>query len=101
MFTVHLKPHHVQYSDGLWDERGEPEREHPHHVEIDLSTGMVGYTRLSPTEVKEQKAEAEKYHKAALELEKVREKRLAAIKGKAREDPAFRALAEHLGIPLD
>lgn len=101
MFSAHPKPHHVQYPDGIWDERGEPEREHPHHVEIDISTGMIGYTRLTAAEIAANKAEGAKLDKAQAELEKARDRRVGIIKGKAREDPAFRAIAEHLGIPLD
>jgi hypothetical protein len=30
---------------------GRPERTHPHHIEVDVSTGHVGYTRLTAAEI--------------------------------------------------
>lgn len=32
-----------------------PQRDHPHYVEVDVSTGMIGYTRLTAKEVEERR----------------------------------------------
>jgi hypothetical protein len=131
MLTAHPNPDHVQYPRGVvcldcndftpieverclscgssavalveegWDDAGPPHPGHLHHVEIDCSTGMVGYTRLTKAEIAERKAQ----EKAALVAEKDSreelEQRLGLIRAKAAEDPAFDALARHLGIRLE
>lgn len=51
---VHLDPTCSDHSEGKCPEEhwygGRPEKDWPHHVEIDISTGLVGYTRLSEEE---------------------------------------------------
>lgn len=62
-FIIHTKPHHVHIITSCSDHRdcpdwhwdgGRPEESHPHHVEIDCSTGLVGYTRLTAEEINDQ-----------------------------------------------
>jgi hypothetical protein len=84
-----------------WDDAGKPHPGHPHHVELDVSTGMVGYTRLTKTEITERAAEAKRIAVAEQEIQKELEQRHALIREKASSDPAFAALAKHLGINLE
>lgn len=131
MLTAHPNPHHVHYPRGVvcldcedftaleverclscgssavalveegWDESGPPHPGHPHHVEIDMSTGIVGYTRLSKAELAEQQAEAKRLNAAAEATRKERELGLELIRTKAADDPGFAALARHLGVTLE
>lgn len=131
MFTANPKPDHIQYPRGVlcldcdefipaelerciacgsgavalleqgqWRD-GRPDPGHPHHVEHDLSTGMVGYTRLTKAEIAERAVESRRFQaeqkKAAME----RELGLRQLREKAASDPAWAALARHLGISLD
>lgn len=56
------QPHHIHKAGNCQDHRdcpsshwigGRPETEWPHHVEIDLSTGLIGYTRLTEEEIRD------------------------------------------------
>src|SRR5258708_40244978 len=100
---VHIDPectNHLECGAEHW-EGGRPESHHPHHVEADCSTGLVGYTRLTADEIARQKAQAERILTAEREAQEKYAQRIAVIREKARTDPGFAALAEHLGIPLD
>ena len=100
---IHLDPdctNQLECGDDHW-QGGRPQPDWPHHVEVDHSTGRVAYTRHTP----EEKAD---YEKADAFLNEQLEKAQAAvtarydiIRGRAKDDPAFRAIAEHLGIQLD
>jgi hypothetical protein len=86
--------------EGEW-EGGAPHPGHPHFVEVDCSTGMVGYARLTKEEVAEQKANEKLARAAEKDAQKELDARLGVIRAKAIEDEGFAALAKHLGIPLE
>ena|SRR6266851_10321116 len=90
---------HRDCPDDHW-EGGRPEPEHPHYVEVDCSTGLVGYTRLTDEEIAERARLAEIATKERVEQEKAALKRQAALAVRAAKDPDFKLLLEHLGIPL-
>lgn len=100
-FTVHPTPHHVYLPDEDRWEGGAPDPEHPHHVEVDVSTGLVGYTRLTDEQVAEQEARAAEEATARASIDAQLRERQDIIRARAKEDPAFKALAEHLGISLE
>lgn len=63
-FTLFLNPEHIHIESSCVDHRycseshwkgGRPQIDHPHHVEIDINTGLVGYTRLTQEEIEELK----------------------------------------------
>lgn len=107
MFTVHLHPHHVWQphagvpEGGFWLEGGAPEPTHPHHVEVDCSTGRIGYTRLTDSEISEQLARAEEDIAARGSIEEEARARMAELRAEAKRSPAFAALLEHFGIPSE
>src|SRR5258708_26810181 len=99
---VHIDPeftNHLECGAEHW-EGGRPETAHPHHVEVDCSTGLVGYTRLTADEIAEQKVRAERSLASEKDAQAKLAERLFAIRKKAKTDPAFAALAEYFGIPL-
>jgi hypothetical protein len=76
-FTVHLNPDHVHVDTDCTDHRncpdehwegGRPDPDQPNHVEIDCSTGLVGYTRLTDMEIAERAAQAAEAAKAQEDL---------------------------------
>ena len=121
-----IKPHHVQHPELGWLTEEHladypsllehlnaagfvggppPAPSHPHHVEIDVSTGLVGYEALSAEEAKARADESAKLSKAQAKVEADERRRrddvLDLVRTKAREDPAFAALAQLLGIPVE
>jgi hypothetical protein len=109
-FTVYFNPHHVHVETSCTDHRdcsdehwegGRPEPEHPHHVEVDCSTGLVGYTRLTAEEIAEREAQAVEVAKQQAIIDAKLKDRQDLVRARAKDDPAFKALAEHLGIALE
>ncbi len=97
---IHFANFCTDHQSCPWDHwrGGRPERNWPHYVEYDGETGQWGYTRLNREEIADLKRleayEAEiRANAAAVEAE-----RRKIILDRAAEDPAFRALVEHLGI---
>jgi hypothetical protein len=80
---------------------GHPVPNHPHHVEFDGSTGQWGYTRLTQEEISDLEQLADFERECQQEQEERVRQRIALIRAKAEHDPAFLALAEHLGIRFD
>lgn len=106
-FTVHLRPHHVHIETSCTDHSacsedhwkgGRPEREHPHHVEVDCSTGLVGYTRLTGKEIAEREAAAKVAMKEQAAAQSKRDSDLFILRERAKTDPHFAALLRHLGL---
>lgn len=82
-----------------------PEVDWPHHVEGDGSTGLTGYTRLTLEEIAVREW-CQLFRSLYADL--VREKqvkeanvRMRLIKEAAAKDPAYAALAVHLGVDLE
>ena len=70
----------------------------PRHMDINVTTGEVTYTDLTPEEIAENAKISAAWEK---ELKTANEKaatRIKIINDKAKEDPAYKALAEILGI---
>lgn len=100
-------PHHVHLANDCVDPLGcdhwvggRPEATHPHHVEIDGTTGAVAYTRLTDDEIRDY----QKLSEFMVELEAKgvadRDAKVRAVKARAASDPDFRALVELLGFDL-
>lgn len=86
--------------EGEWD-GGKPEVGIAYLVEIDVSTGLVGYARPTKKELAELSEQERLMLAAEAILQKKLDDRTALIRAKAAEDPAYAALAEHLGIRLE
>src|SRR6266851_122287 len=91
---------HRDCPDDHW-EGGRPEPEHPHYVEVDCSTGLVGYTRLTDEEIGKNIAQASEAGNLRDQAAAALEARYELIRGRAEEDPVFKAIAEILGIPVE
>lgn len=76
----------------------------PHHVSVDIKTGETTFTPLSDQEISAQAEHAKRHATELADAERAeREKadaRLATLRSKAVDDPAFAALLEHLGVDL-
>jgi hypothetical protein len=102
-FTVHLNPDHVRdlgHPENGWlnDSRPEPEKGYLYKVELDLSTGLEGWTRLTDEEVveNEKRVTAEAEYRADAQAK--RDADLEALRAEAKDNPAFAALLRRLGV---
>lgn len=113
MAFQNIKPHHIKHPDHGWLTHehiellpelagrisheefigGPPDASYQHDVEVDVSTQLQGYMRLTDEELAERRTEAEAYDKAAQDLAAERERDLDLIQQRAKDDPAFAALA--------
>lgn len=82
---------------GTWH-GGPPDRNKVHHVEHDLSTGLVGYSRLTPQQVTEWKAMQAAMTADYERFEAKRQQRIADLRVAGEKDPSFELLLRHLGI---
>lgn len=124
-FSIHVNPHHVEHPSHGWltadhldamphllehlgegqGERirthgGPPEKEYPHLVEVDCSTGWVGYTRATPEDLEELRKQGEQMALERAAADAVTDARLKSLRDKAKEDSGFAALLEHLGVDV-
>ena len=109
-FSIHPNPDHIHIettcgdhfsndcTEGHWI-GGRPEKDHPHkHIEIDCSTGLVGYTRRSKKEIEEWKQESIRIVKEQEVIRQQQENDIFILKEAAKTDDRFTALLRHLGI---
>lgn len=106
-FTVHRNPHHVHIEASCLDHStcptthwkgGRPESTHPHYVEIDASTGLIGYTRLTAQEIATAAKSAQATELEYERSQRARESDLKRLRTRARTDEDFAALLRHLNL---
>lgn len=88
--------------DGEW-EGGPPDPNHPWHV-VEIAcdgSGMVGYTRMSPAQIKQQKADDAKLREQLRAVLAEEGRDAAILLERAREDPAFAIVLKRLGIRVE
>jgi hypothetical protein len=87
--------------EGEW-EGGPPEPGHPHFVEIACDgSGMVGYTRLTSAQIKEQAAAAKRWQEEQRALREEEDLDMAILVERAKNDPAFAILLKRSGIRVE
>lgn len=101
-------PHHIHIetgcagqSDICLDEHwlgGKPERSWPHHVEIDCSSGCVGYTRLTEEEINDLKTFQDFMDEDQAARAAEQQAELELIKSLAKSNPAMAALLRRMGV---
>jgi hypothetical protein len=100
---LYVEPHcgnHLECDGEDHWKGGKPQVDYPHWVEIDVETQLVGYTRLTDKEIAHQReVEIQEQKKIDESFKKVA-RRVAIMRGKAEEDPAYAILLEHLGISI-